>query len=98
MSKMDFDPGAPWHSPERAWTPLMWIIAAMALSMSAMLLAPLAPVVATSASGAAGGAAVGPDVALADAAKALANWSAAPPDRAASTAADATTGAPRAAH
>ena len=70
-----------WHSPERAWTPLMWIIAAVAFALSAMVLAPLAPVVSAAASGASSASATttaGPDAALADAAKALAEWSATP--------------------
>lgn len=39
----DLDPGARWHSPERAWAPLMWIIGAVVLALSAMLVAPLVP-------------------------------------------------------
>ena len=39
----DFDPGAPWHSPERAWAPLMWIIGGVAFALSVMLVAPLLP-------------------------------------------------------
>ena len=51
MNERDVDPGAPWHSPDRAWAPLMWIIGAVVLSLSAMLLAPLVPLVAVAASG-----------------------------------------------
>ena len=32
-----------WHSPERAWAPLMWIIGAVVLVLAAMLIAPLVP-------------------------------------------------------
>lgn len=39
----DFDPGAAWHSPERAWAPLMWIIGGVVLALSVMLVAPLVP-------------------------------------------------------
>lgn len=39
----DFDPSAAWHSPDRAWTPLMWIIGGVVLALSAMLVAPLVP-------------------------------------------------------
>ena len=39
----DFDPIAPWHSPDRAWAPLMWIIGGVVLALSAMLVAPLVP-------------------------------------------------------
>lgn len=51
MNAQDFDPGAPWHSPERAWQPLMWIIGAVVLALSAMLFAPLVPLVAAAAAG-----------------------------------------------
>jgi hypothetical protein len=43
MNEQDFDPSAPWHSPERAWAPLMWIIGGVAFALSAMLVAPLLP-------------------------------------------------------
>ena len=72
MIELESDPATAWHSPERAWTPLMWIIGAVAFSLSAMVLAPLAPAV----SAAANGASASPDAALVDAAKALAQWSA----------------------
>ena len=39
----DFDPGALWHSPDRAWAPLMWIISGVVLALTAMLVAPLVP-------------------------------------------------------
>ena len=39
----DVYPGAAWHSPERAWAPLMWIIGVVVLALSAMLVAPLIP-------------------------------------------------------
>jgi hypothetical protein len=39
----DFDPNAPWHSPDRAWAPLMWIIGGVVLALTAMLVAPLVP-------------------------------------------------------
>ena len=39
----DFDPTAPWHSPDRAWAPLMWIIGGVVLALTAMLVAPLVP-------------------------------------------------------
>ena len=34
-----------WHSPERAWTPVMWVIGVVALALSTLLLAPLLPMV-----------------------------------------------------
>jgi hypothetical protein len=37
------DSTAPWHSPERAWAPLMWIIGGVVLVLSAMVVAPLVP-------------------------------------------------------
>ncbi len=43
MTDQDFPPRAPWHSPERAWAPLMWIIGGVTLALSAMLIAPLLP-------------------------------------------------------
>lgn len=39
----DLDPGAAWHSPERAWAPLMWIIGGVVVALSVMLVAPLVP-------------------------------------------------------
>ncbi len=39
----DFDAGAAWHSPERAWAPLMWIIGGVVFALTAMLVAPLVP-------------------------------------------------------
>ena len=32
-----------WHSPERAWAPLMWIIGGVVLALSVILVAPLVP-------------------------------------------------------
>ena len=75
MIELESNPASAWHSPERAWTPLMWIISAVAFSLSAMVLAPLAPVM-SAANGTSASAAAGPDAALVDAAKALAQWSA----------------------
>jgi hypothetical protein len=49
MNEYDFDPGSPWHSPDRAWAPLMWIIGGVALALCAMLFAPLLPHVAAAA-------------------------------------------------
>lgn len=43
MNDQDFDSNAPWHSPERAWAPLMWIIGGVGLALTAMLIAPLVP-------------------------------------------------------
>jgi len=31
----------PWHSPERAWVPLMWLIRAVAISLAMVLFIPL---------------------------------------------------------
>jgi len=31
----------PWHSPDRAWVPMMWVIRAVALSLALVLFAPL---------------------------------------------------------
>jgi hypothetical protein len=31
----------PWHSPERAWIPLMWLIRAIAVGLSMVLFTPL---------------------------------------------------------
>ena len=39
----DVDPSAPWHSPDRAWAPLMWIIGGVVFALSVMLVAPLLP-------------------------------------------------------
>lgn len=47
----DFDPGAAWHSPERAWAPLMWIIGGVAFALTAMLVAPLVPLALAALSG-----------------------------------------------
>jgi hypothetical protein len=46
MNEQDFDPSAPWHSPDRAWAPLMWIIGGVVLALMAMLVAPLVPLAA----------------------------------------------------
>jgi hypothetical protein len=34
-------PTEPWHSPERAWVPMMWLIRAVAISLAMALFAPL---------------------------------------------------------
>ena len=39
----DLEPSAHWHSPERAWAPLMWIIGGVVFALSVMLVAPLLP-------------------------------------------------------
>ena len=31
----------PWHSPERAWVPMMWLIRAVAIGLAMVLFAPL---------------------------------------------------------
>jgi hypothetical protein len=31
----------PWHSPERAWAPLMWLIRVIAICLGMVLFAPL---------------------------------------------------------
>ncbi len=46
MNEQDFDPTAAWHSPERAWAPLMWIIGGVVVALSVMLVAPLLPLAA----------------------------------------------------
>ena len=43
MHDDDFDSNAAWHSPDRAWAPLMWIIGGIVLALTAMLVAPLVP-------------------------------------------------------
>lgn len=43
MNEQDFDPSAYWHSPDRAWASLMWIIGGVVLALTAMLVAPLVP-------------------------------------------------------
>ena len=50
MTEPTLDPDAYWHSPTRAWAPLMWIIGGVAFALSAMLLAPLVPLVPLAAS------------------------------------------------
>ncbi len=52
MAEQAHNPDAYWHSPARAWTPLMWIIGVVALALAAMLLAPLAPLVVNAAASA----------------------------------------------
>jgi hypothetical protein len=37
----DPDLTEPWHSPERAWIPLMWLIRAVAISLALVLFIPL---------------------------------------------------------
>jgi hypothetical protein len=73
------DSAAPWHSPQRAWTPLMWIIGAVTVALAAMVLAPFAPVISASATSASATPLTEPNTALADAAKSLAVWAASPP-------------------
>jgi hypothetical protein len=34
-------PTEPWHSPERAWAPVMWLIRVIAICLSMVLFAPL---------------------------------------------------------
>lgn len=84
MTQQDLDPAMPWHAPDRAWTPLMWIIGAVAFALSAMVLAPLAPMASGASSSSSAAVATEPNVALADAAKAFADWSASLPASAAS--------------
>jgi hypothetical protein len=79
MIESSSDPAAPWHSPQRAWTPLMWIIGAVTAALAAMVLAPLAPVISASATSASATPLTEPNAALAEAAKALAIWAASPP-------------------
>ena len=43
MFEPDADPQTYWHSPERAWTPLMWIIGGVALAVATLVLVPLLP-------------------------------------------------------
>jgi hypothetical protein len=35
------DTPEPWHSPERGWVPMMWLIRAVAISLAMVLFAPL---------------------------------------------------------
>jgi hypothetical protein len=79
MIEQSSDPAAPWHSPQRAWTPLMWIIGAVTVALAAMVLAPLAPVISAAAIGVSATPAAEPNAALAEAAKAFAIWAASPP-------------------
>lgn len=72
MTEPSSDPGAPWHSPQRAWTPLMWIIGAVTAALAAMVLAPLAPVISASATSASATPLTEPNAALAV-------WAASPP-------------------
>jgi hypothetical protein len=37
----DPDLTEPWHSPARAWVPLMWLIRAVAISLTLVLFIPL---------------------------------------------------------
>ena len=41
MNTHDTDSIEPWHSPERAWAPLMWLIRAIAVGLSMVLFTPL---------------------------------------------------------
>jgi hypothetical protein len=47
MHERDPESRGAWHSPERAWTPLMWIIGGVTLALAAMLFAPLVPLAAS---------------------------------------------------
>jgi hypothetical protein len=78
MTQQDLDPATPWHAPDRAWTPLMWLIGAVAFALSAMVLAPLTPLLSGASGGSSAVVATEPNVALADAAKAFAAWSTSP--------------------
>ena len=41
MDMQNPDLNEPWHSPARAWVPLMWLIRAVAVSLAMVLFAPL---------------------------------------------------------
>lgn len=41
MSTHDPDPALPWHAPERAWVPMIWLIRLVAVSLALVLFAPL---------------------------------------------------------
>jgi hypothetical protein len=41
MDARDPTDSEPWHSPERAWVPLMWLIRLMTISLSMILFEPL---------------------------------------------------------
>jgi hypothetical protein len=41
MNTHDPDSIEPWHSPQRAWAPLMWLIRAVAIALATALLVPL---------------------------------------------------------
>jgi len=45
MNVHDPDLAEPWHSPERAWVPLMWLIRAIAIGLTVVLFAPLLPLI-----------------------------------------------------
>jgi hypothetical protein len=52
MAEQAHDPDAYGHSSARAWTPMLWIIGVVALALTAMLLAPLVPLIANAAASA----------------------------------------------
>jgi len=41
MNVQDPADSEPWHSPARAWVPLMWLIRAVAISLAMVLFIPL---------------------------------------------------------
>ena len=41
MHTQDIDTTGPWHAPERAWVPVIWLVRAVTLGLSLMILAPL---------------------------------------------------------
>lgn len=49
MNVHDPDLTEPWHSPDRAWVPLMWLIRAVAISLALVLFAPLLQLIISSA-------------------------------------------------
>ena len=93
MIDHEADPAAPWHSPQRAWKPLMWIIGAVACALSVMVLAPLAPLVSAVTNGVASPRIVEPSMTLAGTSKALSAPPASPADHPAWPARPASSGA-----
>ena len=41
MDIPDADSATPWHAPERAWIPMIWLIRFVAVSLAVVLFAPL---------------------------------------------------------
>lgn len=41
MNLVDRHQTEPWHSPERAWVPIIWLIRAITASLALVLFAPL---------------------------------------------------------